>query len=234
MDPIERIFVDANDEYARLVELDISDLRGLNVLKLFAAERSSSIKAMLDSFARGTLEAVRGEGPLQKLNGEVILLRGWSRRIDGIGSGPLVVTSAVEVSSKIVPDERPWLAIAPQVFGLPEGWSGASRENAERRAVQLEQHLWRIGLEARAAGLLPELGHPIPDEIVRGYQQLSARQRDVVARLAAGSRVAEIARDLYLTPSTVRNHLTAVFKKFGVHSQVELIALLKGVSDYPS
>jgi DNA-binding CsgD family transcriptional regulator len=33
---------------------------------------------------------------------------------------------------------------------------------------------------------------------------------------------------MYLAPSTVRNHLTAVFRKFGVNSQAELIEALRG------
>ena len=31
---------------------------------------------------------------------------------------------------------------------------------------------------------------------------------------------------MYLSPSTVRNHLTAIYRKFGVHSQAALLAKL--------
>lgn len=51
--------------------------------------------------------------------------------------------------------------------------------------------------------------------------------KEIVVKLVAGKRVPEIAREMYLSPSTIRNHLTAVFRRFGVHSQVELITLLK-------
>jgi DNA-binding NarL/FixJ family response regulator len=55
---------------------------------------------------------------------------------------------------------------------------------------------------------------------------LSARQTEIVARLIAGERVPEIARSMYLSPSTIRNHLVAIYRKFGVHSQTELLAAL--------
>jgi DNA-binding NarL/FixJ family response regulator len=56
---------------------------------------------------------------------------------------------------------------------------------------------------------------------------LSPRQADILTRLLRGERVATIAAELYVSPTTVRNHLTAIFRKFGVHSQTELIELLR-------
>jgi PAS domain S-box-containing protein len=52
------------------------------------------------------------------------------------------------------------------------------------------------------------------------------RQRQIVERLLAGRRVGAIARDLGVTESTVRNHLSQVFKKLGIGSQAELVELL--------
>ena len=57
-------------------------------------------------------------------------------------------------------------------------------------------------------------------------KELSPRQQEVLRRLLQGERVPGIARNLFLSPSTVRNHLTAIFAKLGVHSQEELIQLL--------
>ena len=56
--------------------------------------------------------------------------------------------------------------------------------------------------------------------------ELSARQSEILARLVAGERVAEIARSMFLGASTVRNHLWVTYKKFGVRSQAELLAIL--------
>jgi len=57
--------------------------------------------------------------------------------------------------------------------------------------------------------------------------ELTVRQREIVERLLEGHRVDAIARDLNVSPSTVRNHLSAIFEKLGVASQSELIELLR-------
>jgi DNA-binding NarL/FixJ family response regulator len=57
--------------------------------------------------------------------------------------------------------------------------------------------------------------------------RLSTREREVLARLLDGERVASIAADLFVSQSTVRNHLSSIFRKVGVHSQSELIRQLR-------
>lgn len=56
--------------------------------------------------------------------------------------------------------------------------------------------------------------------------ELSGRQVEVLSGLISGQSANQVARSLYLSPSTVRNHLTAIYRKFGVHSQSELLASL--------
>lgn len=62
---------------------------------------------------------------------------------------------------------------------------------------------------------------------VRGVANLSTRELDITARLLTGDRVPAIAQSLYLSQSTVRNHLTRVFRKLHVGSQQELIELFR-------
>jgi DNA-binding CsgD family transcriptional regulator len=77
---------------------------------------------------------------------------------------------------------------------------------------------------ARDTGRVDRGEHPVP---------LSSRELEIVGRLLAGDRVPAIATSLFLSQSTVRNHLSAVFRKFGVSSQQELIDLLRD-KDGPS
>jgi DNA-binding CsgD family transcriptional regulator len=63
---------------------------------------------------------------------------------------------------------------------------------------------------------------------------LPSRELDIVQRLVEGDRVPKISKDLFLSQSTVRSHLSAVFRKLGVSSQQELITLLRTGSVKPS
>jgi DNA-binding NarL/FixJ family response regulator len=63
---------------------------------------------------------------------------------------------------------------------------------------------------------------PIPT-----FSRLTVREQDVLARLMNGERVPWIAADLFVSQSTVRNHLSSIFRKVGVHSQAELIRRLR-------
>ena len=96
-----------------------------------------------------------------------------------------------------------------------------------QRAVALEHHLQRIAAEVQAAGVLRVRGLYADASRVPALSDLSGRQWEVVSRLAQGERVPAIASELYLSQSTVRNHLSAIFRKLGVHSQRELLALLR-------
>lgn len=55
---------------------------------------------------------------------------------------------------------------------------------------------------------------------------LSQRELDVVQALSRGLRLSDIARVLGISSHTARNHLKHVFRKLGVHSQVELLSWL--------
>lgn len=99
------------------------------------------------------------------------------------------------------------------------------------RVLALEQHLWRIARELETAHIaFGGVEATIDVEGVLDADALSPRQWEVLRRLLQGERVPGIARALFLSASTVRNHLTAIFAKFDVHSQEELIQLLRAQS----
>jgi DNA-binding CsgD family transcriptional regulator len=60
-----------------------------------------------------------------------------------------------------------------------------------------------------------------------GLSRLTTREFEVVTRLLDGQRPPAIARALFLSQSTVRNHLGSVFAKYGVTSQQQLLDLLR-------
>jgi two-component system nitrate/nitrite response regulator NarL len=55
-------------------------------------------------------------------------------------------------------------------------------------------------------------------------EQLTARERDVLAMLVEGSRSEEIAQRLSISPNTVRTHIQNILTKLQVHSRLEAAA----------
>lgn len=112
-------------------------------------------------------------------------------------------------------------------FGFACSLRAAGDEGDTGRAAALERHLWRIAREVELSGVAAGFSRvPDPAE-VPGLSQLSRRQWEVLTRLLRGERVPAIARALFVSQSTVRNHLTDMFRKLGIHSQAELLELLR-------
>jgi DNA-binding CsgD family transcriptional regulator len=101
----------------------------------------------------------------------------------------------------------------PPRAGLPLPSTGRLLP-AVRSAVPAEPHT----AELPAAGVSPA--------VLQALGQLSAREREVLGLLLANYRTRSIARTLFISPHTVRNHLKAIFDKLGVHSQIELLERL--------
>jgi len=96
------------------------------------------------------------------------------------------------------------------------------------RVANLERRLWRIAREFEGADMFAAV-NSLPDPYsLPGVDELSPRQWEVLTRLLHGERVPRIAEDLFLSQSTIRNHLADIFKKLGVHSQEELLDLFRG------
>jgi len=66
-------------------------------------------------------------------------------------------------------------------------------------------------------------GVPVPPGVA---ERLSHRQLEIARMLASGLSTRTIGGILGISPHTVRNHIKQVFAKLGVHSQLELVALL--------
>lgn len=112
-------------------------------------------------------------------------------------------------------------------FGFACSMGATGHELDAGRAASLERHLWRIAREVEMSGAVAGFSRvPDPTEIP-GLSELSGRQWEILTRLLHGERVPAIAKSLFLSQSTVRNHLTDVFRKLRVHSQPELLELLR-------
>jgi ATP/maltotriose-dependent transcriptional regulator MalT len=52
---------------------------------------------------------------------------------------------------------------------------------------------------------------------------LSEREREVVSLIAAGSTNREIAEELFLSPHTVKEYTSGVYRKLGVRNRAEAV-----------
>ncbi|HUP76149.1 MAG TPA: response regulator transcription factor [Acidimicrobiales bacterium] len=103
-------------------------------------------------------------------------------------------------------------------------------ESSQRRHVRA---LERAAAAARAAGGLL-------DELHRTYRglgsDLTPREREILGLIAAGSTNKQIARRLYLSVNTVRNHVRNILAKLDAHSKLEAVstAVREGIVAYPN
>jgi DNA-binding NarL/FixJ family response regulator len=70
------------------------------------------------------------------------------------------------------------------------------------------------------SSLFHQLRRPTPSSTV-----LSEREMTVLQLLAKVMSVEEIAEQLFISPNTVRNHISAILTKTGTHSRLEAVAL---------
>jgi DNA-binding NarL/FixJ family response regulator len=85
------------------------------------------------------------------------------------------------------------------------------------------------------------VGHLVPGaftvaDLIRGVRDasrtslgLSAREAEVMDLIASGRSNGEIARQLFLSEKTVKNHVNRIYSKLGVGSRATAIALWRGV-----
>jgi pimeloyl-ACP methyl ester carboxylesterase/DNA-binding CsgD family transcriptional regulator len=59
------------------------------------------------------------------------------------------------------------------------------------------------------------------------FATLSVREREILNLLARGLTNLDIGRELFISEKTVRNHVTKIFEKLGVHSRAHAIVLAK-------
>ncbi len=58
-----------------------------------------------------------------------------------------------------------------------------------------------------------------------GYEELTAREREILAHIASGMTNAEIAAAFHLSPLTVKTHVSRILTKLGARDRVQLVVI---------
>ncbi len=91
-----------------------------------------------------------------------------------------------------------------------------------RSALALADDCGADGLAEQIRGALHAGGVRPRRAATAGPEALTASERRVAERAAAGAANREIAEELHVTPKTVEVHLTAAYRKLGIRSRREL------------
>jgi DNA-binding NarL/FixJ family response regulator len=78
-----------------------------------------------------------------------------------------------------------------------------------------------MGLEPAAGESIAEPAGPVD------LDELTARENAILRLVAQGAANGEIARRLFISEKTVRNHLTNIFEKLGVDSRAKAIVVAR-------
>src|SRR5439155_25559720 len=82
----------------------------------------------------------------------------------------------------------------------------------ERDATELADAIRRVGR-----------GLTVFDDAAPSGMVLTDREREVLERVAGGMTNAEIASDLHLSPNTVKQHASGMFRKIGARNRTEAV-----------
>ena len=205
----------ANYKLADLLAVDHVRLLSGSVWEFFDEETSEMLRHRLRQRALGVRELY--EFDFRRLDGQ----RRWVR----VAGAPWYhhngrYMGAIEMFTDITE-----LKQREELTGSGYGASALTGRPAESPgaylAARFAERAAQLALPAHLAPATP------PGRALPGLERLSRREIEVVEMLLLGDRVPVIARQLFISQSTVRNHLSSVFRKLRVSSQQELIVLLR-------
>lgn len=176
---------------------------------------------------RAAIELVR------RLRPDLTLLDVRMPRLDGFGAAAELTPEfrVLMISYSEDPDEvAQALAAGAQGYLVYGRFEVEELLRAVRGAVRGESHL-SPSVAAVAVRLARE---QLQATAAAGSTGLTAREAEVMEAVCTGMTNAQIARALFVSENTVRNHLTHIFARLGAHSRAHAIAVHTGRAAGPA
>jgi len=115
-------------------------------------------------------------------------------------------------------------------FAFARAMSGMEHPPFDEDRQRIENHVLRIVDEYSAVRAIAQL-QTLPDcDHLPELSRLTTREFQVLMLLGEGERTKAIAERLFVSESTIRNHLSSIYSKFGVHTQSELLLMLRDIA----
>ena len=185
----------------------------------------TGLRALLEEEGFEVADAVSGSAAVRRvasLSPDVVVMDMNMPGMSGVEATPLVLEAAANSSVLM-------LTIATDdgrvLDALRAGASGYLLKDSPLAEIA-------DGIRAAAAGhstIAPRVAAALVDSVraagprpsPRAVPELSAREREVLELLAQGYDNIAIAGRLYLSPSTVKNHVSTILHKLGVDNRVQ-------------
>jgi DNA-binding NarL/FixJ family response regulator len=187
------------------------------------------LRAMLDSTPEFVVvgEATTGEEAVARsteLRPDVILMDIQMPDLNGIEATRRIVETNLDVGVVVLTmfrdDDSVFAAMRAGARGYVLKDAGGDEVLRVVRAVANgEAH---FGPEI-ARRLMSFFSAPRPTATSEVFPELTAREREVLNLIAGGLSNAEITRQLFLSPKTVRNHISNIFTKLRVADRAQAI-----------
>ncbi len=178
------------------------------------------LRALLDTIDEVEVvgEAADGEAAVreaQLLHPDVILMDIRLPVLDGVEATRRISAAVPEVAVLVLTmyDDDATVLTAMRAGARGYLLKGAEQDEivAAIRAVAAGQVIYGPGVAARMLSLFAA-----PPASTVPFPELTEREREILTLLASGLRNAAIAKQLFLSPKTVSNNLTAIFAKLRV------------------
>lgn len=121
---------------------------------------------------------------------------------------PLLIAAAVEAGAAgVLAKDAPLDELVAAVDLIAKGGRAMGADEHRRHLSTLREHRAQTSHDRKA------------------WDALTEREREVLAALARGHGVTRIAKDRWVSVSTVRSQVQAILSKLGVSSQLEAVAI---------